>query len=92
MILITGATGNNGRELVRQLTVLGQRVRAFVRNPAEASHLKGPSIELAVGDFDQPETLDTALRGVEKAFLLTPLRSVLYTGRQPLSKPPGALG
>jgi len=73
MILITGATGNNGRELVRQLTAMGQRVRAFVRNPAEAAHLEGPDIELAVGDFDQPETLDAALQGVEKAFLLTPV-------------------
>jgi len=73
MILITGATGNNGQELVRQLTAMGQRVRAFVRNPAEASRLRGANIELAVGDFDQPETLDAALQGVEKAFLLTPV-------------------
>src|SRR5262245_19910637 len=73
MILVTGATGNNGQELVRQLTAMGQPVRAFVRNPAEAARLKSPNIELAVGDFDQPETLDAALQGVEKAFLLTPV-------------------
>ena len=42
MILITGATGNNGRELVRQLVAAGQRVRALVRNPAKAAELKGP--------------------------------------------------
>jgi uncharacterized protein YbjT (DUF2867 family) len=40
MILITGATGNNGQELVRQLTAMGQRVRAFVRKPADAANLK----------------------------------------------------
>jgi uncharacterized protein YbjT (DUF2867 family) len=73
MILITGATGNNGRELVRQLVAAGQRVRALVRNPAKAAELKGPNVELAVGDFDQPETLHAALRGVDKAFLLTPV-------------------
>src|SRR5262245_56850320 len=73
MILITGGTGNNGHELVRQLTAMGQRVRASVRNPAEAARLKGPNIELAVGDFDQPETLNAALQGVERAFLLTPV-------------------
>jgi uncharacterized protein YbjT (DUF2867 family) len=80
MILITGATGNNGQELVRQLTAMGQRVRAFVRNPAEAVHLKGPNIELAVGDFNQPETFDAALQGAEQAFLLTPVaeRSVYW--------------
>ena len=73
MILITGATGNNGRELVRQLVAAEQRVRALVRNPAKAADLKGTNVELAVGDFDQPETFDAALRGVDKAFLLTPV-------------------
>jgi uncharacterized protein YbjT (DUF2867 family) len=57
VILITGATGNNGQELIRQLTVMGQRVRAFVRKPAEGVRLNGPNIEIAVGDFDLPETL-----------------------------------
>src|SRR5262245_19488916 len=73
MILITGATGNNGRELVRQLAAAGQRVRALVRNTAKAADLKSTNVELAIGDFDQPATLDAALRGVEKAFLLTPV-------------------
>src|SRR6516225_5046528 len=72
MMLITGATGNNGQELVRQLIALGQRIRVLVRNPDEASGIKGPNVELAVGDFDRPETLDTALRNINKAFLLTP--------------------
>jgi uncharacterized protein YbjT (DUF2867 family) len=58
MILITGATGNNGRELVRQLVAAGQRVRALVRNPAKAADLKGTDVELAVGDFDQSATFD----------------------------------
>jgi len=73
MILVTGATGNNGQELVRQLTALGQRVRALVRNPSEAAKLKSPNLELAVGDFDRPETLHSALRGADQAFLLTPV-------------------
>jgi uncharacterized protein YbjT (DUF2867 family) len=73
MILITGATGNNGRELVRQLVTAGQHVRALVRDPAKAATLKGPNVELVVGDFDQPATLDATLRGIDKAFLLTPV-------------------
>jgi uncharacterized protein YbjT (DUF2867 family) len=73
MILITGATGTNGQELIRQLTAAGQRVRAFVRDHADTTGIEGPSVELVVGDFDQPETLDAALRGAEKAFLLTPV-------------------
>ena len=66
-------TGNNGQELVRQLVAAGQRVRALLRSPAKATDLKGPNVELAVGDFDQPATLDAALRGMDKAFLRTPV-------------------
>ena len=73
VILITGATGNNGQELTRQLTAMGHRVRVLIRKPAEAAKLDGSNIEVAAGDFDQPETLEAALQGVEKAFLLTPV-------------------
>ena len=73
MILITGATGNNGRELVRQLTALGQRVRAMVRDAADAAKLSGPNLETVAGDFERPETIESALKGVDKAFLLTPV-------------------
>ena len=73
MILITGATGTNGKEIIRHVTAMGQRVRALVRKPAEAAKLDGSKIEVAAGDFDLPETLDAALQGVEKAFLLTPV-------------------
>src|ERR1700758_5642920 len=73
MILITGAPGNKGQELGRQLSAAGQQARALVRNPAKAAHLAGPNVELAAGEFDQPATLDAALRGVDKAFLLTPV-------------------
>src|SRR5260370_32040783 len=47
-------------------------MRAVVGNAEEASGIKGPNVELAVGDFDRTETLDTALRNIDKAFLLTP--------------------
>jgi len=73
MILVTGATGTNGKELIRQLTAAGQRVRAFVRDAAKAESLKGEQVELAEGNFDQVESLHSALQGVEKAFLLVPV-------------------
>jgi len=73
MILVTGATGNNGQELVRQLTALGQQVRALVRDRTDAARLKGLNLELAVGDFEQPDSLDAALHGADQAFLLTPV-------------------
>jgi uncharacterized protein YbjT (DUF2867 family) len=70
MILITGATGTTGREIVKQLSVAGAQVRALVRHPEKASALEGPGVELVTGDLDQPETLDAALKDVACALLL----------------------
>ncbi len=50
MILVTGATGNVGRELVPQLLDAGQKVRVLVRDPAKVEHL-GPEVERAHGDL-----------------------------------------
>lgn len=71
MILVTGATGTNGCEIVKQLSTAGAQVRALVHNPQKASMLKGLNIEVVIGDFNEPETLDAALKDVDKAFLLS---------------------
>jgi uncharacterized protein YbjT (DUF2867 family) len=70
MILLTGATGNNGSEIAKQLIATGTPVRALVRDRQKASSLD-PKIEIVEGDLSQPETLDRAMVGVDKAFLLT---------------------
>ena len=73
MILITGATGTTGREIVGELQRLGAgRVRALVRDPSRASFIREAGFETVEGDFDRPETLGPALEGVERALLLTP--------------------
>jgi uncharacterized protein YbjT (DUF2867 family) len=73
MILITGATGTTGREVVEELRRLGAKgVRALVRDPARADFVREAGFETIAGDFDRPETLDAALEGVERALLLTP--------------------
>lgn len=72
-ILITGATGTNGREILKQLTAAGHQVRAMVRNLEKAADLQSPNVELVEGDFDKPDTLEDALRGIEKAFVVTPV-------------------
>ena len=66
MILVTGATGRVGGEVVRLLAARGAPVRAFVRG-AHADG--GPAVEVAHGDFARPETLEPALEGVERVFL-----------------------
>lgn len=78
MILITGATGTNGREIVKQLSDTSTQVRALVRNSYKVADLKKLGVEIVEGDFDKPETLDNALKGVDKALMLPPndLRAV----------------
>jgi uncharacterized protein YbjT (DUF2867 family) len=70
MILVTGATGNIGGELVPLLLEVGQSVRVLVRDERKATHLDA-CVERAVGDLDQPKTLVRALNGVERIFLVT---------------------
>ena len=72
MILVTGATGRTGSEVVKALTAKGEQVRALVRDPQRAGAIQGPGVEVAVGDLEKPETWDSALQGVDKVFLLSP--------------------
>jgi uncharacterized protein YbjT (DUF2867 family) len=72
LILVTGATGKVGREVVRQLAAAGAPVRALVRDPVGASAIRLPGVEIVTGDLSRPETLAPALAGVERVFLLTP--------------------
>jgi uncharacterized protein YbjT (DUF2867 family) len=71
MILVTGATGNIGRELARELDAKGARFRMLVRDPARAAGLPERA-ERAVGDLSQPATLEAALAGVDRLLLLVP--------------------
>lgn len=71
MILLTGATGTVGGELAKQLADAGVRARALVRHRAKATPLEEAGFEIVEGDLTKPETLDVALRGVERVFLLS---------------------
>ena len=77
MILVTGATGLNGAELVRKLSARGVAVRALVRNASgtnaakatELSRLAG--VDVAEGDMARPDTLVPALSGIDRAMLIS---------------------
>ena len=70
MILVTGATGPIGGEVVRQLVEAKHKVRALVRDPAKAEKF-GSNVEIVKGDFEDPASLRAALKDVEVAFLAT---------------------
>lgn len=69
-ILVTGATGNVGREVAAQLMSAGVPVRAFVRDARTTRLPQG--VEIATGDLSQPETLERALSGITTVFLVWP--------------------
>jgi uncharacterized protein YbjT (DUF2867 family) len=71
MLLVTGATGNIGRELARELDATGTGFRVMVRDPGRAGMLPA-SAERVSGDLDDPATLAPAFAGADKVFLLTP--------------------
>ncbi|MGW1915946.1 NAD(P)H-binding protein [Streptomyces sp. NPDC002076] len=70
MILVTGATGTIGSDVVRQLAARGEKVRALTRDPAKARVPAG--VEVVRGDFHDLASLGAALEGVTAAFLLRP--------------------
>lgn len=69
MILVTGATGTVGRELIANLLPLDVPVRALSRDPGRADLPAG--IEVVTGDLSQPDTLGPALHGVDRVFMLS---------------------
>src|SRR5256884_6264313 len=67
MILVTGATGNVGREVVKLLLESDGKVVAVTRNPATAALPDGAHV--VGGDPSRPQTLTPALRGVDAVFI-----------------------
>jgi uncharacterized protein YbjT (DUF2867 family)/predicted ester cyclase len=71
-ILITGATGTTGAEVVRELLRSGRPVRVFVRDAAKARRLFGDAVEVAVGDLADTASLHAALAGAGALVLSGP--------------------
>ena len=72
MILVTGANGTNGGELLRRLSAKGIPARALVRDVAKATPLRAlPGVEVVEGDLARPDSLAGPLRGVDEAMLIS---------------------
>jgi uncharacterized protein YbjT (DUF2867 family) len=67
-ILIIGATGNIGRQVVSQLPPTSVRIRALARNPHTAR--LPPHVDVVRGDLTVAETLDECLDGIDAVFLV----------------------
>ena len=71
MILITGATGNIGKELVHDLTARKGEFKVMVRSKEAAKAFEAKGIKAALGDYENPGSCADALTGVDRVFLLT---------------------
>ena len=71
MILITGATGTVGSEVVKRLSAEGVQVRAVTRDPGKADIIRLPQVEVVKGDFEDADAIRRACSGVDRAFLVT---------------------
>jgi dihydroflavonol-4-reductase len=77
MNLVTGATGHIGNVLVRQLLENGEKVRALILHGEDLAPLKGLDVETVVGDVLDPESLKSALEGVQRVFHLAGIVSIM---------------
>lgn len=69
-ILVTGAGGFIGRQLVERLTREGHRVRALVRREPPAAWWSNPQIDLLVGDLGDATVVDRAVAGTRLVYHL----------------------
>jgi uncharacterized protein YbjT (DUF2867 family) len=83
VLLVVGATGGTGQEVVKQGLAAGYRVRALVRDETKARELLGSQVQYFVGDVRAPDTLPGAFRGAK--YVVSALGS--NSRRDPENKP-----
>jgi NAD(P)H dehydrogenase (quinone) len=73
MIVVTGATGQLGRLVIKFLLekIPATEIVAAVRNPEKAKDLADLGVQVRLADYNQPSTLITAFKGAEKLLLIS---------------------
>ena len=71
-VLVTGATGKTGSEVVKGLIAKGETVRVGAHTPEKGSAMFGShaGVQVVPLDLGRPETFDAALAGVDRVYLL----------------------
>ena len=68
MILVTGATGFVGRNVVKELVYQGYQVRGLVHSQRNLGRLKHQSVETVTGDITDLDSLKKVFEGVQTVF------------------------
>jgi len=71
IILVTGATGQQGGAVATALLTKGQKIRVMSRTPEKASALAQAGAEVVKGNLTNPSDLQAALRGVHGVFAMS---------------------
>lgn len=69
-VLITGATGYIGGQLLKRLSLTNFRLRCLIRNPARVKEFKNNSVEVHLGDLLSVDSIQKGFEGVDVAFYL----------------------
>lgn len=72
LISVIGATGTVGSALLPLLVQRGAAVRALAHSEAGRGRIEALGVEAVDGDLDRPQTLDRAMEGCDRVFLVSP--------------------
>lgn len=72
-VLVTGATGKLGSKVVESLlkTLPANELAVSVRSAEKAENLRARGVEVRQGDFDHPDTLDEAFKGIDRLLIIS---------------------
>src|SRR5688572_29113100 len=82
MILLTGANGHLGANLLRRLLRDGEPVRVFLRPESDNTTVDGLPVERAYGDLRDPQTVEDAMRGCSHVYHTAAMVSILHHRQQ----------